>query len=78
MTVDNILNFLTSGVGPLIKVAILVAIFLYGIFAAIILRQIQIMNKVVEQANFSIILFGIALIHFALVVVLFFVAMLVL
>jgi len=72
MTLDQILSLFTGDLIPLtIKLALLLLIFLYGIFAAVILRQIQLMNKVVTEVNFSPVLVFVAVIHFVLVVGLF-------
>lgn len=47
----------------LTKVFILIILFLYTIFAAVLLRQVQIMNRIITLANFSPVLSAIALIH---------------
>jgi hypothetical protein len=60
------------------KLAILFLIFLYAIFAGVIVRQIQLMNKIVMQSNFAGVLFGVALIHFLLVIGLFVLTLLIL
>lgn len=72
MTPDQLVNLFQSDlVSLLIKLFILLAIFLYGIFAAVVLRQVQLMNKVVTEVSFSPVLFTIALLHFLALVVLF-------
>lgn len=72
MSPDQIIGlFQTDFVPLLIKLFLLLLIFLYGIFAAVVLRQVQLMNKVVTEVSFSPVLFSIALLHFGAVVVLF-------
>ena len=72
MTLEQLIQLFQGDiVALLVKLFLLVLIFLYGIFAAVVLRQIQIMNKVVTEISFSPVLTMIALIHFATVVVLF-------
>lgn len=78
MTPEAIFNLLTSGVGPLIKVLFLIVILLYGVFAVVVARQVQIMNKVVEEISFAPILLAVAITHVALVFALFVVAIFVL
>lgn len=78
MTPENIINFLSTGFVPLVKIFVLLAILLYALFAGILVRQIQIMNTVVEEANFTTALFSIALTHLAAVAVLFLIALLIL
>lgn len=77
MTPDQFINlFQTDFVPLIIKLFILLLIFLYGIFAAVVLRQIQIMNKVVTEVGFSPLLFTVALFHFGAVVAIFILAIL--
>ena len=63
--------FQTDTIGFILKLIFLLFIFLYGIFAAVVLRQIQLMNRVVTEVGFSPILFTVALFHFFAVIVLF-------
>lgn len=72
MSIDVITQLFTSSFFGVFKLGILILEFLYGIFAVIVLRQVQKMNIVIHQDNFAGILFMIALIHFVLVIVLFF------
>lgn len=80
MTVEQFLALFTSSsfVPLLVKFFLLFLIFLYAIFAGVVVRQVQLMNKIVTQYNFAPILFAIALIHFILVVALFFLGVLLL
>lgn len=64
MNVDDLqIFFIQDFPGLLTKTFVLVVIFLYIIFAAVLLRQVQIMNKVVTLATFSPILTLIAFMH---------------
>lgn len=75
MTPDQFINLFQTDLLTLLgKLILLLLIFLYGIFAAVILRQVQLMNKVVTEANFSSIIFTVAFLHFILVVAVFFAA----
>lgn len=78
MTLQSLFDVITARIGPLIKIFLLLLIFLYGVFAAVVVRQIQLMNKVVNEVNFSIILFTIALTHFMATVILFLIALMIL
>lgn len=78
MTLDFFLKFIDLGVGGLIKISLLAILFLYVAFAAVIVRQIQLMNKVINQANFSSALMFISLIHFLVAVALFFLTLIIL
>lgn len=72
MTPDDLITLFTGELVPLVgKLFLLVIIFLYGIFAAVVLRQIQLMNKVVTEVNFSAVLFTIALLHLGALLVIF-------
>lgn len=53
------------------KLGVLGLLFVYGIFAFIILLQIRNMGRVVSHVPFSTVLFALGLLHFALVVLLF-------
>jgi len=77
MTPDDFLGIFQLDLLPLIvKLFVLLLIFLYGIFAAVVMRQIQIMNRVVTEVGFSPLLFTVALFHFGAVVALFILALL--
>lgn len=72
MTPEQLNSLLeTNAIRLVIKLLLLLFIFLYGIFAAVVLRQIQLMNRVVTEVGFSPILFSVALFHFFAVIVLF-------
>lgn len=72
MTPEQFVALFTGNVLPLLtKVVLLIIIFLYGIFAAVVLRQVQLMNKVVTEVGFSPVLFSVALIHLIAVVIIF-------
>ena len=72
MTPEQLFNLLQTDLLPLIgKLFLLLIIFLYGAFAAVVLRQVQLMNTVVTEANFSPVLFTIALTHFLATVAVF-------
>lgn len=72
MTFDQLIALFSTGLIPLVgKLFFLFLLFLYGIFAAIVLRQVQLMNKIVTEVSFSQVLFGIALVHFIAVVAIF-------
>ncbi len=64
--------FQTNLVVLVTKFFLSIIIFLYGIFAVVIVRQVQLMNKIVTETEFSSIIFLIALIHLLLVIGLFF------
>lgn len=78
MTLETILNLINVGVAPLIKVFLLLIILLYGVFAAVVVRQVQLMNKVVNEVNFSTPLFSISLVHLGIAVALFIVTLIIL
>lgn len=78
MTPDTLASFINTGITPLIKIILLLLILLYGVFAAVVARQVQLMNKVVNQVNFSATLFLIVLIHLLAVVFLFFLTLVIL
>lgn len=72
MTPDQIVQFFTGNFVVLAtKLFLLVLIFLYAIFAAVVVRQVQLMNKVITEVGFSPVLFTIAVLHLAAVVILF-------
>lgn len=72
MSPDQLLSLFTGDLIPLLgKLALLLLIFLYGIFAAVVLRQIQLMNKLVTEVGFSGVLTTIAVLHLLAVVGLF-------
>lgn len=72
MSLDQILTLFTGNFILLItKLILLIIIFLYGIFAAVVLRQVQLMNKVVTEVGFSPVLLTIAVLHFIAVVIVF-------
>lgn len=76
MTPENFLNIFQLDLIPLIvKLFVLLLVFLYGVFAAVVMRQIQIMNRVVTEVGFSPVLFTVALVHFGSVVALFILAL---
>lgn len=78
MSPDQILSFFTGNfVALLTKLILLIIIFLYGIFAAVVLRQVQLMNKVVTEVGFSPVLFTVAILHFIAVVGVFVLAIIV-
>lgn len=73
MTFDQLFGSFQTNLIPLVfKLFLLIIIFLYGIFAAVIVRQVQLMNKVVTETEFSSILLTIAIVHLLLVAGLFF------
>lgn len=75
MTPEQLVQLFQNGFVPLLtKFFLLLLIFLYGIFAGVLLRQIQLMNKVVHEGAFSPVLFTIAFLHFGAVVGLFILA----
>ena len=63
MTPEAQTFFLQDFTALLIKGFMLVLILLYVIFSAVLLRQVQLMNKVVTLANFSPVLILITLLH---------------
>lgn len=73
MTLDQIFGIFQTGLLPvIIKTFLLIIIFLYGIFAVVVVRQVQLMNRVVTEANFSPVLMTVALIHLFAVLAVFF------
>lgn len=73
MTLDQLFGIFQSGFLPLIiKTVLLIIIFIYGIFAVVVVRQVQLMNRVVTEANFSPVLMTVALIHLFAVLTIFF------
>lgn len=73
MTPDQLLGIFQGGLLPLIiKTVLLIIIFIYGIFAVVVVRQVQLMNRVVTEANFSPVLMAVALIHLFAVLAIFF------
>ena len=77
MTPDQLATLFTGDLIPLLaKGSLLIFIFLYGIFAAVVVRQVQLMNKVVTEVGFSPILLTIAVLHLIAVVMLFFLGIL--
>lgn len=77
MTPDQLFQFFTGDLVPLVsKLFLLILIFLYGIFAAVVLRQVQLMNKVVTEVGFSPVLLTVAVLHLVAVVMLFFLVVL--
>lgn len=73
MILDQFFPIFQTNLVPLVtKVFLSIIIFLYGIFAAVIVRQVQLMNKLVTETEFSSILLTIAVVHLLLVVGLFF------
>lgn len=76
MIIDQLLQLFGGNIALLvIKVFLLIIIFLYGIFAAVVLRQIQLMNKIVTEVGFSTLLTSVAVLHFTAVVIVFILAM---
>lgn len=78
MNLEAIFNFLFS-ISPwlLVKLFFLIALLLYGFFAGIIVRQVDLMNKILE-AKFSPIIYLFALIHLVAVFFLFLLALIIL
>lgn len=75
MTPDQLIELFQTDLLPLAgKFFLLLLIFLYGIFGAVVLRQVQLMNKVVTEVSFSSILFTVALFHFAAIILVFILA----
>ncbi|GEM_PF-4600705 len=73
MTPDQLLGIFQNGLLPvIIKTILLIIIFIYGIFAVVVVRQVQLMNKVVTEAGFSPVLMTVAIIHLFAVLGLFF------
>lgn len=76
MSLDQLAQLFQSNIiGLIVKLFLLLFIFLYGIFAAIVMRQVQLMNRVVTEVGFSPLLFTVALVHFGAVVGLFVLAL---
>lgn len=67
-------NLINTGLSVFLKILVLLMIFLYVVFAAVVARQVHLMNKVVHEANFAGVLFLIAFIHFVAAVSLFIIA----
>jgi len=78
MTFETILKFLFS-ISPwsIVKIFILILSFLYICFAGIIVRQVDLMNQVLE-AKFSPVIRLISLIHLGATIFIFFLALIVL
>ncbi len=75
MTPEFFLKIINLGAGEFVKIALLLIIFLYAVFAAVVTRQVQLMNKVINQVKFSDGLMFLALLHFLAAVVLFFIVL---
>lgn len=72
MTPDTLQTFLNLPIAAILtKVFLLILIFLYLGFAAIIVRQVRVMNQVLTIANFSPILQIISIVHLILALGLF-------
>lgn len=64
MTPETLQTFIAVNLAfSLVKMFLLILLFLYTIFAIIIVRQVHVMNKVVTIANFSPILSIVTFIH---------------
>lgn len=60
---------------PLLKLLLLVMLFMYIVFAFVLLNQVRVMNRIVTVSPASQILFFIAFIHLAAAISLFFIAL---
>ncbi|MBI1919084.1 hypothetical protein HYS29_00655 [Candidatus Microgenomates bacterium] len=78
MNIDLLNGFINGGLGLVFKILMLLVILLYGVFAAVVARQVYLMNEVVHQVKFSSIILGMALIHLGVTVFLFVIALIVL
>lgn len=74
MTFETFSQLLSTFVSFLPKFLLLLILFLYAVFAGVVLRQVQLMNRVVTEVNFSPILFYVATLHFVATVIMFFLA----
>ncbi len=74
MSFDFLTPLLGNGANlilSVIKLGVLALLFVYGVFAFIILIQIRNLGRVVTHIPFSTVLFFLGLIHFVLVAILF-------
>jgi len=78
MTPELILRFLSS-ISPwfIIKVFVVILLFFYILLAGIVVRQVDLMNQVLE-AKFSPIVHFISLIHLGVVIFIFFLSLIIL
>lgn len=77
MSFDIATGIISGGLAPLVKILMLSVIFLYGVFAAVVVRQVQLMNEVVHQVKFSTIILGLALVHLGVTIFLFVIALII-
>lgn len=62
-------------VGMFIKIGVLIILFLYVVFAFVLMNQVRVMNRIIREVSSSAILFILVLIHLLLAVSLFFFAL---
>jgi hypothetical protein len=73
---QSLITFFTSV--ALLKVAVLLFIAFYGIFAFVVFNQVQVMNRLVQASFGTVVVMFLALLHLGLVGMLFFLALIVL
>lgn len=78
MTLDAFVGLFGGGFALLVKILILLLILLYGVFAAVVTRQVILMNEVVRQVKFSNVILGVALVHLGATIFLFIIALIIL